>query len=179
MVRDTKIPDEILKSFKKRANLKKFGTAKINSTRLINKHNNAIGYCSVLYICVSHRFKKRKQIGNTLMMAAENPSTGPAVKDAPVKSNLYLKQVKVGLPDTLLTTWLQSIGSANFKISPKFFMKKQSTSDGLQECWMVSSSRKSCQNIPAAHNSMNAMYTASIRMYELGTTNPYIVDWGL
>ena len=58
-------------------------------------------------------------------------------------------------------------------------MKKHSTSDGLQERWMVSSSRNSYQNVPATQYSMIIMYLTSIRMYELGTTNPYIVDWGL
>ena len=178
-VRDNKIPNEMLMSFKAVAGFRKFWTVKTNSTKVINKHRNAIGYCSVLYLCVSHRFRKRKQIGNTLMIAAENPSTGPADKDAPVKSNLYLEQCKVGLPDTLLATWLQSvIGSANLKISQKFSMMKQSTSDGLQECRVVSSSRNTFQNIPATLNSMVIMYIASIRMYKLGTTNPYIVDWG-
>ena len=148
-VRDTKIPDEILKSSKKWVNENDFQilrTAKINSIKVINKHSSAIGYRHVLYICALYRFRKRKQAGNTCMMNVQIANTCPAVQDAPLMSNLYFRQLKV---DTPLGTWLQSIGSTNLKKSQNFSKTKHSTSDGLQECWMVSSSRNSCQNIAA------------------------------
>ena len=68
-----------------------FSTAGINNIKiinLINKLSNMMGYRSVLLICASHCFRKRKQAGNTLMMSVDIPNTHPAVQDAPRKSNL-------------------------------------------------------------------------------------------
>ena len=72
------------------------GTKTINNstkeagTGVSNKRSNAIGYRSVLCLHASHRFRKRKQAGNALMMNVEIASARPAVQDAPLMSNLYL-----------------------------------------------------------------------------------------
>ena len=93
-----------------------FWTPKINSAEIISKLINTIGYCSVLCLCASHRFRKRKQAGNALMMNVEIPNARAAVQAAPLMSNLYLKQAKL---NALLATWLQSSGSTNVNKSQK------------------------------------------------------------
>ena len=89
-----------------------FSTPKINSAEIISKLINTIGHCSVLYLCASHRFRKRKQAGNALMMNVEISNARAAVQAAPLMSNLYLKQAKL---NTLLATWLQSSSSTKCK----------------------------------------------------------------
>ena len=113
-----------------------FWTPKINSAEIINKLINTMGYCSVLCLCTSHRFRKRKQAGNALMMNVEIPNTPPAVQAAPLMSNLYLKQaIQVGHTTSHMVAvkWFSKC-----KQIPKTCIEEAySTSDGLQECCVV------------------------------------------
>ena len=126
----------------------------INNATII-EHSNTIRYRSLLCLCTSYHFRKRKQPGSTVMMNTEIPNTLAAVQNASLMSNLYLRQVKVYTP---LGTWLQSSGSTSLNKSKKVFVKKQSTSYGLQECWSVCSSRNSYQNTAVTQYSMNVVY---------------------
>ena len=66
----------------------RFCTGKINSTKLITI--NIAAQWDTAVSCASHRFRKRKEPGNALMMNVEIPNAHLAVQDAPLMSNLYL-----------------------------------------------------------------------------------------